>query len=101
MKLMHTKTPDFVQKMHNAASKGNKTLVMKGMETVRSGKWASIKTGQIEEITGKTALEEGVSSLEMVILNENPGGNEDCPAQGARQGRQRRQIVRFPRSLRV
>lgn len=72
MKLMHTKTPDFVQKMHNAASKGNKTLVMKGMETARSGKWASIKTGQIEEITGKTALEEGVSSLEMVILNENP-----------------------------
>ena len=72
MKLMHTKTPDFVQKMHNAASKGNKTLVMKGMETVRSGKWASIKPGQIEEITGKTALEEGVSSLEMVILNENP-----------------------------
>ena len=58
MKLMHTKTPDFVQKMHNAAFKGGKTLVMKGMETVRSGKWASIKTGQIEEITGVTAQEE-------------------------------------------
>ena len=66
MKLMHTKTPDFVQKMHNAASKGNKTLVMKGMETVRSGKWASIKTGQIEEITGKTALEEDDNVVKIV-----------------------------------
>ena len=36
MKLMHTKTPDFVQKMHNAASKGNKTLVMKGLDKNRT-----------------------------------------------------------------
>ena len=54
MKLMHTKTPDYIQKMHNAAAKGGPTrsILIRGMETVRSGKWASVKTGQIEEITG-------------------------------------------------
>ena len=74
MKLMHTKTPDFIQKMHNAAAKGGptRTLLVRGMETVRGGKWASVKTGQIEELTGRVAQEEGVDSLEMVILNENP-----------------------------
>ena len=62
MKLMHTKTPDFIQKMHNAAAKGGptRTLLMRGMETVRGGKWASVKTGQIEELTGRVAQEEGV-----------------------------------------
>ena len=74
MKLLHTKTPDYIQKMHNAAAKGGPTttLLIRGMETVRSGKWASVKTGQIEEITGNVAQEEGVDSLEMVIMNENP-----------------------------
>ena len=71
---MHTKTPDYIQKMHNAASKGGptRTILIRGMETVRGGKWASIKTGQIEEMTGTVAQEEGVDSLEMVIMNENP-----------------------------
>ena len=56
MKLMHTKTPDYIQKMHNAAAKGGPTrsILIRGMETVRSGKWASVKTGQIEEITAKS-----------------------------------------------
>ena len=74
MKLMHTKTPDYIQKMHNAAAKGGPTrsILIRGMETVRSGKWASVKTGQIEEITGQVAQEEGADSLEMVIMNENP-----------------------------
>ena len=74
MKLMHTKTPDYIQKMHNAAAKGGPTrsILIRGMATVRSGKWASVKTGQIEEITGQVAQEEGVDSLEMVIMNENP-----------------------------
>lgn len=74
MKLMHTKTPDYIQKMHNAASKGGPTmsLYIRGMETVRGGKWASVKTGQIEEVTGKVAQEPGVAALEMVIMNENP-----------------------------
>ena len=74
MKLMHTKTPDYIQKMHNAAAQGGPTrsILIRGMETVRSGKWASVKTGQIEEITGQVAQEEGVDSLEMVIMNENP-----------------------------
>lgn len=74
MKLMHTKTPDYVQKMHNAASKGGPAMSIniRGMETVRGGKWASVKTGQIEEVTGKVAQEPGVASLEMVIMNENP-----------------------------
>lgn len=70
MKLMHTKTPDYVQKMHNAAAKGGKSITIRGMETVRSGKWASVKTGQIEEIIGKMAIEDEIDSLEMVVMNE-------------------------------
>lgn len=74
MKMMHTKTPDFVQKMHDATAKGapGMSITLRGMETVVSGKWSSIKTGQIEEKVSKIAAEDGTASLEMVIMNACP-----------------------------
>ena len=74
MKLMHTKTPDFVQKMHNAVNKGTPgmSITIKGMEGLESGKWASIKTGQIEELCVEMAKEEGIEHLEMVIMEDSP-----------------------------
>lgn len=98
MKLMHTKTPDYIQKMHNAASKGGptRTILIRGMETVRSGKWASVKTGQIEEITGKVAQEEGVDSLEMVIMNENPEVMKVVLLKARDKDGKVTKIVRFP-----
>lgn len=98
MKLMHTKTPDFVQKMHNATVKGNPamTINVRGMEAVRGGKWSSIKTGQIEEQVQKLAAESGAESLEMVIMNECPEVTKIILVKAIGPDGEVSKIVRFP-----
>lgn len=49
MKLMHTKLPEFIKKMKEAAIKGKvpKDIEIKGLENLTSAKMQSLRTGRI------------------------------------------------------
>ncbi len=98
MRMMHTKTTDFIQKMHNATTKGNPamTINIRGMEAVRSGKWSSVKTGQIEEQVQKLAETPDVEGLEMVIMNECPEVTKVLLVKALDRDGNVTKIVRFP-----
>ena len=46
-KFMHTKLPEFIQKMHEAAQKKHpeKTVEVRGLENLHSAKMQSLRTG--------------------------------------------------------
>ena len=63
MKLMHTKLPEFIDKMKAAAVKHHKdrTINIRGLENLKSVKMQSLRTGRIE-----------VKDVELVIIPRVP-----------------------------
>ena len=51
MKLMHTKLPDFIAKVHTAAKKlrPDMKVTVKGLENIETAKLASLRVGRIED----------------------------------------------------
>ncbi len=74
MRLMHTKLPEFLKKLKEAAIKGNmpKDIEIKGLENLSSAKMQSLRTGRIEHAVSDLAEKEYVDRLEINIIPRVP-----------------------------
>lgn len=75
MKLLHTKLPEFINKMRTAAAtKGSKPKEIKimGLENLRSAKMQSLRTGRIEHAVGEIAALENVDNIEFIMIPRVP-----------------------------
>ena len=74
MRLMHTKLPEFIEKMINAGKKGKpeKKVAIKGLENLSSAKMQSLRTGRIEHAVQELALRDDISEIEMLIIPRVP-----------------------------
>lgn len=71
---MHTKLPDFIQKLKAAATKG-KTPVsceVKGLENLKTAKVQSMRAGRIEQAVEDIVNKEGVARVEVSIIPRIP-----------------------------
>ena len=74
MKLMHTKLPDFMKKMYEAATRKfpQKTIQIRGLENLHSAKFQSLRTGRIEEAVQELAEREDVDHIDFVVMPRVP-----------------------------
>lgn len=74
MKLMHTKLPEFIKKLKEAAIKGKKPkdIDIKGLENLSSAKMQSLRTGRIEHAVSELAEKEDVERLEINVIPRVP-----------------------------
>lgn len=74
MKLMHTKLPEFIKKMKEAAIKGEtpKDIEIKGLENLTSAKMQSLRTGRIEHAVSEMANKENIEKLEIDVIPRVP-----------------------------
>lgn len=74
MKLMHTKLPEFIKKMKEAAIRGKrpKDIEIKGLENLTSAKMQSLRTGRIEQAISEIAERDSVEKLEINVIPRVP-----------------------------
>ncbi len=74
MKLMHTKLPDFMKKMYEAATGRHpeKTISIRGLENLHSAKFQSLRTGRIEEAVQEVADRDDVETIDFVVVPRVP-----------------------------
>ena len=74
MRLMHTKLPEFIEKMINAGKKGKseKKVAIKGLENLSNAKMQSLRTGRIEHTVQEMALRDDISEIEMMVIPRVP-----------------------------
>lgn len=74
MRLMHTKLPEFIEKMKKAAVKDSpdKTIKIKGLENLKSAKMQSLRTGRIELTVEELAKMKDVKEIELVVMPRVP-----------------------------
>jgi len=75
MKLMHTKLPDFIRKMKEAAAKIGSTCKeckVVGLENLKTAKMQSLRTGRIEQAVEELAKMEDVHKVEVAIIPRIP-----------------------------
>lgn len=74
MRLMHTKLPEFIQKMKDAVKKNtpDKTIQIRGLENLQSAKMQSLRTGRIESGVEEMASREGIDRVELVVMPRVP-----------------------------
>lgn len=74
MRLMHTKLPEFILKLKNAAlrSMKPKDISIKGLENLTSAKMQSLRTGRIEHAISELVEREDVESLEVNVIPRVP-----------------------------
>ena len=74
MRWMHTKLPEFIQKMKNAAlqNKKPKPIEIRGLENLRSAKMQSLRTGRIESAVKEMAERDDVDHIEFTVIPRIP-----------------------------
>lgn len=75
MKLMHTKLPEFIKKMKEAAAKitsGRKECEVVGLENLKTAKIQSMRAGRIEQAVEDLAKKEDVHRIEVNIIPRIP-----------------------------
>jgi len=74
MKFMHTKLPEFIEKIKKAAVKNDssKRIEIRGLENLKFAKMQSLRTGRIEEAVEEIALKQGVDKVEVVVMPRVP-----------------------------
>lgn len=74
MKLMHTKLPDYIRKMHEAVHKhfADRDIKIRGLENLTSAKMQSLRTGRIVHAVEEMVLAPGVEQVEMVVIPRVP-----------------------------
>ena len=74
VRLMHTKLPDFIEKMKRASvvNTPGKKIRIKGLENLTSAKMQSLRTGRIEEAVEQLALMDDVVGIELTVLPRVP-----------------------------
>ena len=71
---MHTKLPEFIDKMKVAAVKhhSDRNLKIKGLESLTSVKMQSLRTGRIEEAVEEVAKMDGIKDVELIVIPRVP-----------------------------
>lgn len=74
MKFMHTKLPEFIKKLTVAATKhlGNDSIEIRGLESIKTAKMQSLRTGRIEEAVEELSKDENIERIEVSILPRVP-----------------------------
>lgn len=74
MRLMHTKLPDFKQKLQDAGKKlrPETEVTLKGLENMETAKLASLRCGRIEEEIVEITKDPSVSKVEITVLPQIP-----------------------------
>lgn len=74
MKKMHTKLPEFISKMQDAARKDHpdKTIQIRGLENLTCAKMQSLRTGRIENAVESLADMENVEHIDLVVMPRVP-----------------------------
>ncbi|WP_343207952.1 hypothetical protein [Anaerolentibacter hominis] len=74
MKLMHTKLPEFIEKMKRAVKKNtpDKNITIRGLENLTSAKMQSLRTGRIESGVEEIAGDGNVDHVELVVMPRVP-----------------------------
>lgn len=74
MRLMHTSLPEFKYKMQGAILKGSpdKKLEIKGLESLKSAKMQSLRTGRIENAVEEIAMDKKSAKVEVVVMPRVP-----------------------------
>lgn len=74
MRLMHTKLPDFIKKVKQAATKSRPemTLEITGIENIKTAKAQSLRTGRIESAIEELAQAEGVEGIQLILRPRLP-----------------------------
>lgn len=74
MRLMHTKLPEFIEKIKKAVLKKtpDKAIDIKGMENLKHAKMQSLRTGRIELAVEELSSMESVEKVEVVVMPRVP-----------------------------
>lgn len=77
MRLMHTRLPDFYEKMKDAGKRlrPETEVEVRGMENLQSAKLASLRVGRVESEVLEVTEDPAVSKVEVIVKPENP---ESC-----------------------
>lgn len=85
MKLMHTKLPEFIKKMKEAAAaKGDteKECQVVGLENLRTAKMQSLRTGRIEQAVEDLAKMGDVETIEVAVIPRIPESMHSAVVRG-------------------
>lgn len=74
MRAMHTKLPEFIEKMKQAAKRNNpqKNITIKGLENLKSAKMQSLRTGRIESAVEEIAKKNNTDKVELAVIPRVP-----------------------------
>ena len=74
MKLMHTKLPEFLEKMRVASEESSnpKPIKIRGLENLTSAKMQSLRTGRIEHAVREMTMKDGVERIEFQVIPRVP-----------------------------
>lgn len=74
MRLMHTRLPDFYEKMKAAAKvhRPDTDVTIRGLENIKTGKVASLRVGRIENDLVDLTSDPDVAKVEIVIVPRMP-----------------------------
>ena len=74
MKFMHTKLPEFIKKLTVAATKhlGDDSIEIKGLESIKTAKMQSLRTGRIEEAVEELSMDEDIARIEVSVMPRVP-----------------------------
>ena len=74
MRLMHTALPEFIVKMKQAVFKHSpgKEVEVRGLESIKSGKFQSLRTGRIQVAVEELAARRDIKRLDLVVLPRVP-----------------------------
>ncbi len=74
MRLMHTRLPDFYQKVIDAGKKDHPNVDVEicGLESFKSAKLASLRVGRVEEEMVEITKDPNVEKVEVIILPRVP-----------------------------
>lgn len=74
MKLMHTRLPDFYDKIKAAAKKRrpDTKVSVRGLENVKTAKLASLRVGRVEDEIFEITQDEDVKEVKVILVPYNP-----------------------------
>jgi hypothetical protein len=93
---MHTKLPEFIEKILRAVKGGHpdKEITIRGLENLKSAKMQSLRTGRIEHAVGEMAEMPDVVRVEVAVIPRVPETMHTVIARGiGRDGRTTRAIL--------
>ncbi|MGI6097555.1 MAG: hypothetical protein ACOYBM_05490 [Dethiobacteria bacterium] len=74
MRLMHTALPEFILKIKQTVMNFSpaKSVIIRGLESLKSGKFQTLRTGRIQVAVADLASQKDIDKLELVIVPRVP-----------------------------